>query len=40
MSDFYQAVSKDYFATMGVRLMDGRPFDDRDVQGVPTSSLS
>jgi putative ABC transport system permease protein len=34
--DFYQAVSKDYFATMGVRLLDGRLFDDRDVQnGTP-----
>lgn len=33
--DFYQAVSKDYFATMGIRLMDGRLFDDRDVQGAP-----
>jgi len=28
--DFYQAVSKDYFATMGIRLMEGRLFDDRD----------
>ncbi|MGB8472667.1 MAG: ABC transporter permease, partial [Candidatus Acidiferrum sp.] len=25
--DFYQVVSKDYFATMGIRLMDGRLFD-------------
>lgn len=33
--DFYQVVSKDYFATMGIRLMDGRLFDDRDVQGGP-----
>ena len=33
--DFYQAVSKDYFATMDIRLMDGRLFDARDVQGVP-----
>src|SRR2546430_14609341 len=33
--DFYQAVSKDYFATMGIRLMDGRWFDARDVQGAP-----
>jgi predicted permease len=33
--DFYQIVSKDYFATMGIRLMDGRLFDDRDVQGAP-----
>jgi len=33
--DFYQSVSKDYFATMGIRLMDGRLFDDRDVAGAP-----
>ncbi|HEY2544443.1 MAG TPA: ABC transporter permease, partial [Candidatus Acidoferrum sp.] len=33
--DFYQAASKDYFATMGIRLMDGRLFDDRDVQDAP-----
>jgi predicted permease len=33
--DFYQAVSKDYFATMGIRLMDGRFFDDRDGRDAP-----
>jgi len=33
--DFYQAVSNDYFTTMGIRLMDGRLFDGRDVQGAP-----
>ncbi len=33
--DFYQAVSKDYFKAMGIRLMAGREFDDRDVQGGP-----
>jgi putative ABC transport system permease protein len=33
--DFYQLVSKNYFATMGIRLMDGRLFDDRDVAGAP-----
>ncbi len=33
--DFYQVVSKDYFQTMGIRLMDGRVFEDRDVQGAP-----
>ena len=33
--DFYQSVSKDYFATMGIRLMDGRLFDDRDTFGAP-----
>ncbi|HXT75404.1 MAG TPA: ABC transporter permease [Candidatus Eisenbacteria bacterium] len=31
--DFYQAVSKDYFTTLGIRLMDGRFFDDRDAKG-------
>jgi predicted permease len=33
--DFYQAVSKDYFSTMGIRLLDGRLFDQRDVQDAP-----
>ena len=33
--DFYQAVSKDYFATMGIRLVDGRLFDDRDGKDSP-----
>ena len=28
--DFDQVVTKDYFSTMGIRLMDGRPFDDHD----------
>jgi putative ABC transport system permease protein len=37
--DFDQAVSKDYFATMGIRLMDGRLFDDRDVQGAPDVAI-
>ncbi|MGH9592547.1 MAG: FtsX-like permease family protein, partial [Bryobacteraceae bacterium] len=37
--DYYQAVSKDYFATMGIRLMAGRLFDDRDVQGGPDSVI-
>ncbi|HEY2460202.1 MAG TPA: ABC transporter permease [Candidatus Acidoferrum sp.] len=37
--DFYQAVSKDYFATMGIRLMDGRLFDGRDVQGGPDVAI-
>src|SRR5467141_463153 len=37
--DFYQAVSKDYFATMGIRLMDGRLFDARDVQGAPDAAI-
>src|SRR5580704_4819089 len=33
--DFYQSVSKDYFTAMGIRLMDGRLFDDRDAAGAP-----
>jgi len=33
--DFYQGVSKSYFATMGIRLLEGRLFDDRDVQNGP-----
>src|SRR5437899_4528940 len=37
--DFYQAVRKDYFATMGIRLMDGRLFDARDVQGAPDAVI-
>jgi len=37
--DFYQSVSKDYFATMGIRLMHGRLFDDRDVQGAPAAVI-
>jgi predicted permease len=37
--DFYQSVSKDYFATMGIRLMDGRLFDGRDVQGAPAAVI-
>ena len=37
--DFYQSVSKDYFTTMGIRLMDGRLFDERDVQGAPETAV-
>src|SRR3989454_12117429 len=37
--DFYQAVSKDYFATMGIRLMDGRLFESRDVQDGPEVAI-
>src|SRR5579859_5428551 len=37
--DFYQAVSKDYFATMGIRLMDGRFFDERDAQDAPQVAI-
>jgi predicted permease len=37
--DFYQAVSRDYFATMGIRLMDGRLFDERDAQDAPQVAI-
>jgi putative ABC transport system permease protein len=37
--DFYQAVSKDYFTTMGIRLMDGRLFESRDVQDAPEVAI-
>ncbi|MGH9742001.1 MAG: ABC transporter permease, partial [Candidatus Acidiferrum sp.] len=33
--DFYQAVSKDYFTTMGIRLMEGRLIDERDGPEAP-----
>ncbi|MGB0035338.1 MAG: ABC transporter permease [Candidatus Acidiferrales bacterium] len=33
--DYYQQVSKDYFQTMGIRLMEGRLFDDRDAKDAP-----
>ena len=33
--DYYQVVSKDYFQTMGIRLMEGRLFDERDGKGAP-----
>jgi putative ABC transport system permease protein len=33
--DFYQLVTKDYFTTLGIRLMEGRLFDDRDGAAAP-----
>ena len=33
--DFYQTVSKDYFKTLGIRLVEGRVFDERDATGAP-----
>jgi putative ABC transport system permease protein len=36
---FYQRVSKNYFQTMGIRLMDGRLFDDRDALGSPDVAI-
>lgn len=37
--DFYQVVSKDYFKTMGIRLMEGRLFDERDTKGTPDVAI-
>lgn len=37
--DFYQSVSKDYFATMGISLIDGRTFESRDVQDAPEVAI-
>jgi putative ABC transport system permease protein len=33
--DFLQTASKDYFKTLGIRLIEGRVFDQRDGQGAP-----
>jgi len=33
--DFPQTVSKDYFKMLGIRLVDGRMFDERDAAGAP-----
>ncbi|MGH9453991.1 MAG: ABC transporter permease, partial [Terriglobia bacterium] len=33
--DYYQAVGDNYFRTMGIRLIEGRLFDDRDGPGAP-----
>ena len=37
--DFYQTVSKDYFSAMGVRLIDGRLFEERDGPGAPDVAI-
>jgi predicted permease len=37
--DYYQSAGKDYFATMGIRLMDGRVFDARDTQDAPNVAV-
>ncbi len=37
--DFYQTVSKGYFETMGIRLIEGRFFDDRDAKGGPDNVI-
>ncbi len=33
--DFYQIISKNYFKTMGIRLIEGRLFEERDAPGTP-----
>jgi putative ABC transport system permease protein len=33
--NYYNTVTKDFFKTLGVRLIEGRVFDERDVQGSP-----
>ena len=35
MHTYYNAVSSDFFATLGTRVLGGRSFSDRDVQGAP-----
>src|SRR5262249_29786823 len=35
MSVYYNRVSSDYLKTMGIRLIEGREFTDRDVDGAP-----
>jgi predicted permease len=37
--DYYNVVSMDFFKTLGIRLMDGRLFDERDVKGSPDVAI-
>jgi predicted permease len=37
--DFDQLVSPDYFSTMGIRLVDGRLFNESDGQGAPSTVI-
>jgi putative ABC transport system permease protein len=37
--DYYQAVTKEYFKTMGIHLIDGRLFDERDAAGAPETVI-
>jgi hypothetical protein len=37
--DYYQAAGDHFFETMGVRLLDGRFFDARDVDGAPATVI-
>ncbi len=38
-SSAWTPISPAYFATMGIRLLRGRPFDDRDISGGPPSII-
>src|ERR1700690_3792459 len=37
--EYYQEVTKEYFQTMGIRLIEGRLFDDRDAAGAPETVI-
>jgi predicted permease len=37
--DYWQTVGKHYFETMGIRLIEGRLFDDRDGPGAPAVAI-
>ncbi len=37
--DFVQSASKDYFKTLGIRLIEGRLFDERDGAGAPDVAI-
>jgi putative ABC transport system permease protein len=37
--DFYQTVSRNYFKTLGIRLVEGRLFDARDGEGAPDVTI-
>jgi putative ABC transport system permease protein len=37
--DFYQTISQDYFKTLGIRLIEGRLFDNRDTAGAPDVAI-
>lgn len=37
--DFYQVISNGYFKSMGIRLMDGRLFDERDGKDAPQVAI-
>ena len=37
--DFYQVISDGYFKTMGIRLMEGRLFDQRDGKDAPQAAI-